>query len=170
MKKRKNYEPMPVNTAVLFIIVGLLLGSIFSFGTKYWNAPIEREDALYVEATFEEIKIRGRNGRRGAVIRFVDHDHLSIDSSCLSNDLINDLKNLQRGDRVTLLVHPNSSTILEMKTGGQILMRFDYSMEMLGSTEYLFVIIGIFMYFCAAFGAGTLIMRYIKARKPKKQG
>jgi len=168
MRIRKIPKMSPVGTAVLFIIVGLLLGSIFSFGTKYWNAPIEREDALYVDATFEEIKIRGRNGRRGAVIRFLDHDQLSIDSSCISSDLISDLNNLQRGDRVTLLVHPNSNTILEMKSGGKLLMRFDDSVDMLDSTGYLFVIIGIFMYFCAAFGAGTLIMRYIKARKRKQ--
>lgn len=162
---------MPVGVAVFFLIIGLLLGSVFTFGMKFWNAPIEREDTIYVEATFEEIKIwGGRNGTKGGIVRFIDHDQLYIDSSCLSNELINDLKKLHTGSIITLLVHPNSNTILEMKSEGRVLLKFQDSTELLDSTSNLFVILGIFTYFCAALGAGSLFIRYIKASKQKKQG
>lgn len=162
MRARKLPNMSKKTTVTFILIVGLFLGTVFTFGTKYWNAPIEKSDATYVEATLDEIKVRRQ---KGAVVRFTDYEVLDISASCLTNKLEENLEKLSGGDRLILWVHPNSNTILEMRWGGKVLMNFDDSMEKLQGNNFTFGVLGLIMYGCAAISAVSLTVEYIKRKK-----
>ena len=51
MRKHKP-EPMPFNLAIVMLLIGILLGSVFTFGMQYWNAKTTREACTVVETQF----------------------------------------------------------------------------------------------------------------------
>ena len=50
MRRRKRLQLSTVDCVIL-IVLGLLIGTIFTFGMRYWNAPITQEQAIRVAAT-----------------------------------------------------------------------------------------------------------------------
>lgn len=42
--------------AWFLLIAGLIMGTVFSFGMQYWNAPIAREEAIHTTAVFSSYK------------------------------------------------------------------------------------------------------------------
>ena len=48
MKKSKK---MTRREAILLVVIGLIMGTVFTFGTKYWNAPITQNEAHQVNKT-----------------------------------------------------------------------------------------------------------------------
>ena len=44
-KVKRRKEPMPNIVALFLLVVGLFLGTVFTVGMSYWNAPLERDDA-----------------------------------------------------------------------------------------------------------------------------
>ena len=167
-RKRKKGEQMPVGMAVFVLVAGIILGSVFTFGMQYWNSDIKREDAIRVEATYEKHIIRSTFSRRknsGAVVYFTDNDPLYIDSACINDDLREAMDNLTKGTKAIMLVHPNSDTILDMRAGGQSILEFADTMERLSGENSGFLILGIFMYLCAAYAVCSLIRRYAFPKK-----
>lgn len=146
------------------LVAGIILGSVFTFGMQYWNSDIKREDALRVEATYEKCAI-SRHRSRGAVVYFTDNDPLSIDSACINDDLREALDGLEKGTGAIMLVHPNSDTILDMRVGGEYILDFADTQRKLKGENTGFLILGIFMYFCAAYAVYSLAKRYISTRK-----
>ena len=58
MKKNKILKKlfrkkMTLEQAILFLIVGLILGTVFTFGQQYWKAPIQRDEAISVQAEYQ---------------------------------------------------------------------------------------------------------------------
>ena len=51
MRKHRS-EPMPLNLAVIMLLIGILLGSVFTFGMQYWNAKTTRESCAVVKTKF----------------------------------------------------------------------------------------------------------------------
>ena len=45
-------DPMPFGLAIGLLVVGILLGSVFTFGMQYWNAEVTRESCIFVETQF----------------------------------------------------------------------------------------------------------------------
>ncbi len=45
-------DPMPLGLAIGLLIVGILLGSVFTFGMQYWNAEVTRESCIFIETQF----------------------------------------------------------------------------------------------------------------------
>ncbi len=171
MKSKNSIALMPVSTAILFIVIGLILGSIFILDMRYWNAPIDREDAISVEATFDSFIERESRGKsKGITISFSDYDQQFINTSCVTDDLRNDLKQLAKGDNLILLIHPNSQTIWEIRTEKKTILSFAYTQNTLRQENIGFGILGTFMYFGAAIGLGSLLMRWIRTKKEKRKG
>ena len=69
-RKRSYRKTMDSGEAIALVVLGLLLGTVFTFGEYYWNQPVTREEAVLVEAVFsgykepEEHKTKLRIGGR----------------------------------------------------------------------------------------------------------
>jgi len=153
---------------ILLIIVGLLMGTVFTVGMGYWNADIEPQEAIAVTGTYEGYDIdysRGRNGvtrKRIAEVdlQFTDRDELSIDGSCADEDLLASLDALPKGVTLDMLVHPNGwDTILSISVEGKSILAFEDATKHLIFKRWGFFALGLFCYFGAGVGAYYLIKR-----------
>ena len=164
---------MAFGTAVMLLVVGLILGSIFVFGSQYWGEPIQREDATEVSAIYEAYEINPGKIRKHHIkqieITLTDHSSVYIDGACVSEDVKDGIKALPEGAKLDMLVHPNSDTVWELKHGDKTILSFEESQKDIKNENVGFIILGIFMYFCAAIGLSSLLMRGIRARKRKRR-
>lgn len=157
----KKGPPMSMGEAWFLLIVGLLMGTIFTFGMQFWNAPIAEQDAVTDIAIFASYDIRhGRSGStKEIVVRFEDRDQLYIDGVCVTDALINQLKAIQQGDEVMLTIHPNSNTILELQYGNKLLLEFDQTTKKLTNEATGFTGLGILCYLAAIAGLLCILNR-----------
>ena len=173
MSKRKKKQEISLGTAVMLLVVGLILGSIFVFGSQYWGEPIQREDATEVSATYEAYEINPGKIRKHHIkqieITLADHSSVYIDGACVSEDVKDGIKALPKGAKLDMLVHPNSDTVWELKHGDKTILSFEESQKDIKNENIGFIILGIFMYFCAAIGLSSLLMRGIRTRKRKRR-
>ena len=51
--------------AIFLLVAGLIIGTVFTFGVRYWNVPITEDEAQLVTATFSSYK-SSRNRRQHA--------------------------------------------------------------------------------------------------------
>ena len=154
---KKSKKPTK-GEAWLVLIIGLIMGTVFTFGTQYWNAPITPDEAEQVTATFSSYKETKRKSRiQEIILRFDDHEQLSIDRTSIDSDLRDAIREIEAGTTIEMLVHPNSNTILEMTIGNTKLLAFHESMQKLSSEIVPFMYLGIFCYLSALIGAGYLI-------------
>ena len=172
MSKKEKQKTSP-GTAVMLLVVGLILGSIFVFGSQYWGEPIQREDAIEISATYEAYEINPGKIRKHHIkqieISLADHSSVYIDGACVSEDVKDGIKELPEGAKLDMLVHPNSDTVWELKHGDKTILSFEESQKDIKDENIGFIILGIFMYFCAVIGFGSLLMRGVKARKKNRR-
>ena len=45
--RRRRREKCPVAISIMLIVVGVIMGTIFVFGAKYWGKEIQRKDFTY---------------------------------------------------------------------------------------------------------------------------
>lgn len=170
MKRKRRAEPMPAGVAVFFIIVGIVMGTVFTFGMQYWNEPIQREDARVIAATYDSYyRDESPRHHRGIIVYFTDHDQLTIDSMCLRQDVLDNIEKLSSGDCLELLVHPNSDTIWEMKSDTDTILPFELSQERLKGENIGFGILGVLLYALAITGVVSLLLRGFGAKRKKKR-
>ena len=173
MSKRRKKQGTSLGTAVMLLVVGLILGSIFVFGSQYWGEPIQREDAIEISATYEAYEINPGKIRKHHIkqieISLADHSSVYIDGACVSEDVKDGITALPEGAKLNMLVHPNSDTVWELKHGDKTILSFEESQKDIKNENVGFVILGVFMYFCAVIGLGSLLTRGVRARKNKKR-
>lgn len=167
MKKNKLFKKlfrkkMTLGQAILFLIVGVILGTVFTFGQQYWNAPIDREDAISVEAEYFSYTrkfVHPESHDVGIKCKTENPNYVKyyIDASCVTYDILDFVHNLERGTTLEMLIHPNSDTILSLDVNGQSILDFDEVIDDLNSTDIGFLCLGIFMYAIAVCGAVRLI-------------
>lgn len=167
---------MPNIVALFLLVVGLFLGTVFTVGMSYWNAPLGRDDAEEVTATYSSYRIDydyDRYGNRRDIqeveLQFTDHDELSIDGSCVSEEVKNAIKELPVGAELDMLLHPNSSSIVELKHGEKTILPFEEAVKDLGVERIGFLILGILLYLCAVWGAFVLLKRWILKVKNQRK-
>jgi hypothetical protein len=162
-KRLKTKDPLPFSVAVLFLVVGLLVGGLFIFGqSAYWLKPVSREEAVEVSATFRSYRIRsvGR-GSHEVDLTFFDRDTLVIDTY-MGEDMLDAVRSLEEGTMLQMLVHPHTDSILEMRAGDDIILSFADSHRTLLIDSVGFAILGAACYALAALGLGSLIKRQIQ--------
>lgn len=156
---------------ILMLIIGLVLGALFTIGMGYWNAGITPEEANPVTAEYQGYEVFHPHSRRSAARRsiskvdlhFADHETLSIDGSCASPDLLSSLDGIRHGTVLELLIHPHGDTILAIHAGDRLLLSFEDAMNSLSFERWGFFAIGMLCYLCAGIGAYYLITRkYLK--------
>ncbi len=144
--------------AWICIIIGLIVGTVFTFGMQYWNSPITKDEATYTEAVFSSYEEVRRNGSIGElIIHFKNHDDLTVDGTCCSQKVIDGIRSLKSGSVLKIYYHPNSGNIMEMICGGKVIVSFETASSKLAFDRQAFTVLGVFMYLCAAFGAIMLI-------------
>ena len=164
--RKKHASPMPVGVALFFIIVGLLLGTVFTAVMHYEQGRIEREDAVTVSAVYDSYQLHYQKNSIALVeLRFLDRESLYIDGACADGELLAALEALPKGSSCEMLLHPRSDDVWELKHGAKTLLAFEQAQKALQLENVGFTMLGIFAYFWAVAGALSLLKRWIKARK-----
>lgn len=93
------------------------------------------------------------------IVRFEDHEELYIDGVCINEELRDRIHNLEPGTELSLIVHPNSNTIMELQIGNSVLLEFQNSYEKMASEATGFVGLGLFCYVLSACGLISLLFK-----------
>ncbi len=165
-------DPMPLGMAIALLFVGIFLGSIFIFGTQYWNAEVTREDCVRIETDFfkyEEI----RQPKRPATIKEIaidctNNERYFIDGVSINTELREALSELAPQEHITLLIHPNSNKIVELSNESGKILTFEDTIHKLGIETTGFLFLGIFMYVCSLVGLYYIILHFVERKRTKK--
>ncbi len=169
MKKRK-LNPMPFNLAVFMLVIGILMGSIFTFGEQYWNKNVPREECMVVKTQFlsydERWNVKPTLRIVEIAIDCADGNTYYIDGVSINEELQDQLSLLSKNDNITLLIHPNSNTIVEFFNDQTVLLTYEETISKLDGESFGFLFLGFFMYFCALVGLYYIVYHIIR-RKTK---
>ena len=161
-------DPMPLGLAIFLLIAGLFLGSVFTFGMQYWNSEVTREDCTLIDTQFVSYKeirqpIRPMEIKEIAV-DCVNNERYFIDGVSINSYLRNSLSELSKHQRIYLLIHPNSNTIVEFSTENGTILTFNETIHKLEGEATGFLFLGLFMYFCSLVGLYYTTFHIIKKR------
>lgn len=164
--KRRRLLKLDRVECILMVVIGLLMGTVFTFGMHHWNAAVEEEDALPVTAAYQRYDVHYshslKNTRRSiqAVdLHFSDHGKLTIDGSCADTALLAALDAIPHGTSLEMLVHPHGDTLLSVTAGGRTILAFADATRALSIEKWLFSGLGVFCYLCAGIGGYYIIAR-----------
>lgn len=167
---KRTHSEISQDRAIFLLVVGLFLGTIFTFGMRYWHAPASREDCTRVNTEFVSYRERTRRGSIQLIyIDCANGQRYEIDGACISQPVLEGVENLQPQEPITLLIHPNSDTILELSGESGTLMAFDDAAQRVAGDTLLFTLLGILMYAAAQGGLYNLIRQWKRQRGRKKQ-
>lgn len=156
----KNKKSMTKGEAWFLMIAGMIMGTVFTFGMQYWNAPVTQEKAIHTTAIYESYATQREQGRvKEIIVRFEDHEQLYIDGVCINDKLLNSIDNLAPGLELSMIVHPNSNTIMELYADNQVLLEFQKTSEKLAGEATGFMGLGLFCYVLSACGLINLVFR-----------
>ena len=162
-------DPMPLGLAIFLLIVGLFLGSVFTFGMQYWNSKVTREECTLLETKFISYKEIRKPKRpmeiKEIAIDCVNDERYFIDGVSINTDLRNALSELSEQQKISLLIHPNSNTIVEFATENGNILAFNETIRKLGGEATGFLFLGLFMYFCSLVGLYYIAFHIIEKRK-----
>lgn len=162
-------KTMSLQKQLFAAIASLIVGSVFVFGMRYWNAQVERDDCEVVTTQLESIeKVRGPRYShiRYVKIKCTNGSSYNIEDSCMSSSLLSALESLPEGTQLTLTLHPNSDgKVLELSANGILLLDFDTAVSMLSKNSTAFSYIGLFMYLCSAILLVDIVQRKRKQRE-----
>ena len=161
-------DPMPLGLAIFLLIAGLFLGSVFTFGMQYWNSEVTREDCTLIDTQFVSYK-EIRQPKRPMEIKeiavdCVNNERYFIDGVSINSDLRNSLSELSKHQKIYILIHPNSNTIVEFSTENGTILTFNETIHKLGGEATGFLFLGLFMYFCSLVGLYYAAFHIIKKR------
>lgn len=165
-KLTRRLKKLPsLGRAIFFLIAGLIMGTVFTVLMNYTQGPVTMDEAIPVSAVMEDVRgsytHRYRQGTRlqEILIRFEDYEQLDIDSVIATESLLTRLSAIPSGTTFDMLVHPNSTTILALSIDGEEIVSFDDAVAKLQWENNGFFILGMVMYFFAAVGAVTMVIR-----------
>ena len=170
MGKHKS-DPMPLNLAIVMLLIGILLGSVFTFGMQYWNAKTTREACTVVETQFlsyDEIwHAKPTISIVEIAVDCADGNRYFIDGVSINDELREKLSLLSENESITLLIHPNSNTIVEFSSSHGSLLVFDETINDLDGEATGFLFLGFFMYFCALVGLYYAVFHIVRKKTHK---
>lgn len=163
---KRTHNEISQGRAIFLLIAGLFLGTVFTFGTRYWHAPVSGEDCTQVETEF--VSCRKRICRSEIQLIYIDcanGQRYEIDNACISQKVLDGVENLQPQEPITLLIHPNSDTVMELSCESGTLLTFDDSVQRLARDTMLFTVLGILMYAAALGGLYELIRQWRRKKR-----
>ena len=139
--------------ALTILVLGLILGTVFIFGVQYWNEEVSREDCAVVESLFlsynQRWSVKGNRNKEISVDCSNDERYF-IGEVLITEELKQKLSELHSGDRIRLLIHPNSSKIMELSAEETTLISFEDSSKLMQGEKTGFLILGMFCYLMSA--------------------
>ena len=165
MTRHIRTGPLTRSKAIAFLLLTLLLGSVFLWDALLSLTPVSQEEAISAEAEFSGYSERKKRNSDGEIrLDFTDHDCLFIDSSCVDQELREQLFLLPAGTSMQLLLHPRSKDVLSLYAGETEILNFDEAQRHLINNAKGFVILGILLYCCTVYFALWLIVKSKKRR------
>ena len=177
MKKKKNKQPkskkkekiadIPLWMCIVFIVLGGVLGSIFTYNCLYLNQIIDREEAIVATGRFDSYEFS--YGKSGAVskvrIDFIDRGELYIDTA-YHVEMDEKLEVLEKGEQLNMLLHPNSEAIWELTTEKSVILSFDdaKSRTQFENGFFMFFLVGLCL-ICISLGVIALLAKYFEYKK-----
>ncbi len=162
-------DPMPLGLAIFLLIAGLFLGSVFTFGMQYWNASVTREECTLIDTQFvsyEEIHQPKRPMEiKEIAVDCINGERYFIDGVSINSGLRDSLSELSKQQRIRLLIHPNTNTIVQFSTENGTILTFNETIHKLGEEATGFLFLGLFMYFCSFAGLYYIAFHIIRKRK-----
>lgn len=172
MKHYRKKSSPSMQQAIFFLVVGLLLGTVFTFGMSHWNEEIPRESCKYIETEFLDYHERHPLGKpshiKEIMINCSNGERYFIDGVSINKELRNAVGNLSEGERIRLLIHPNSDTILELSCNEGLVLEFKDTIKKLGQEKNGFGILGVVMYFFAFVGLYHIVAYQFSKKKKRK--
>lgn len=159
---KMHSERIPKSVAWFLLVVGVVLGTVFTFGMRYWEASVTRDEAIYVEAEYASYEIlygRHRSTVSEVKLFFNDREPLFIDGACCNQGVFDKLEAAESGAVFKMYLHPNSNTLLEIQNNDVIILQFENAVDALMSEISAFLILGILMYLIAVFALIKLIRK-----------
>lgn len=167
---KRTHSEISQERANFLLRAGLFLGTIFTFGMRYWHAPVSREACIQVNTKFVSYRERTRRGSIQLIyIDCANGQRYELDGACISQPVLDGVENLRTQEPITLLIHPNSDTIMEFSSESGTLMEFDDAAQRVAGDTLLFTVLGILMYAAALGGLYNLIRQWRRQRSRKKQ-
>lgn len=174
MAKKTYKKKETLSDGIKLIVVGLLLGTVFTFGQQFWSATVTRADCTVVETCF--VGYDYRRGHHGRMMHFGERlsvacgngEQYRFDGVSISKELLDALVQLTPQEEITLLLHPNSDVILELATENKVILSFDEAMEDVAGERSFFFYMGIVMYGGSLYGVYVVVM-VLKRRKEYSQ-
>jgi len=173
MKKTSSKLFLPLKYAIFFTIAGILVGTVFTFGMQYWNKQVSRDECVAVETRFvgyEEIWGRVISNPLRKSLKTIEIDcengeRYTIDGVSITSELKTSISNLTENEPITLLIHPNSDTIVEFTTPTQTILEYTETINRLGGEAIVFLCLGILMYLSAVVGVLNIVRYCILKKK-----
>ncbi len=163
-------DTITLGQSLVLLVVGLLLGTVFTFGVQCWNETVTKEECAYIETQFLDYKeIKQRSRINQIAIDCADGERYFIDQVSINTRLREDLAELEKNDNITMLIHPNGGNIVELTHYGAELLNFEETMETLGKDAKTFSYLGLFMYLASFLGLICTVLNISKNIKAKKQ-
>lgn len=163
---------MPLGLAIFLLIIGLLLGSVFTFGMQHWNRKVAKQDCELVETGFVSYEEIGKPARPSAIQKIAvdctNGNRYFIDGVSVNQKLRDDLSKLSAQENIVLLIHPNSNTIVELSHGDDDLLTFVDTIHKLRDEATGFLFLGIFMYLCSFVGLYYTVLQLTLKKKAKR--
>ncbi|MBQ8783723.1 MAG: hypothetical protein IJZ57_08135 [Clostridia bacterium] len=162
-------KPLPLAQSVFFVILCIFIGTVCISDVLYRTDEVTKEECTYIETQFvdyhETIKAKG-NHSRGITIYCSDGEKYEISPKCINDMLRDDISELNRNSDITLLLYPESDTIVELTADNAKLLDFDESIKNNRKGITIFLLLGIFMYIGAlAFLVDAIINIKIERKK-----
>ncbi len=160
---------MPVGLAIGLLLVGILLGSIFTFGMQHWNREISRDSCTLITTQFlsyNEIRQHKHPTKiKEIAIDCANGETYFIDGTSINTKLRNALTAMSEQEHITLLIHPNSNTILELSTERDKILVFEDTIHQLDNETTGFLLLGIFLYICSLVSLFHLFRHFLRRKK-----
>ena len=165
--RRRRKLQLSFIECILIVIVGAVLGTVFTFGMQHWNAEVAPEDAISSRAAYSgydvDYSISSTGASRRSIsqvfLHFADHDRLTIDGSCVNQDLLGRLDSLSEGAVLDMLIHPSGSSVLSIEAQGKTILAFEDSQRLLSFEKWGFFALGIIAYVWVGIAGYYLIRR-----------
>ncbi len=143
------------NEAIISIVLCIITGSFFVASNFNWNFSVSREDTTELVGCFEYMEY---NHIKTNYVKlcFSDIESRLIDGACVSNEFEESLHSLEYGTVLHMLVDEKSGYVMELRVDDNVLLEFDYSLEMMRLDRLLFLCLGVVM-FAIAFGIAVKI-------------
>jgi hypothetical protein len=163
-------DTITLGQSLALLVVGLLLGTVFTFGVQYWNKTVTKEECIYIETQFLDYKeIKQRSRINQIAIDCADGERYFIEQVLINTDLKEAISDIENNDGITMLIHPTGGNILELTHNDKELLKFDESMEKLGKNAKTFAYLGLFMYLASLMGLVCAVLNISNNIKVKKK-